>query len=401
MRRKAWARKAVGLGRLMLAGSVAAGALSPAVVLAQPDPPAFAIFGHPAYSYTDEDGNLIEVAAAPGIPLTCANASAAAAQMNSGNNPGMQSGSAGPEEVPLLGLPYMDLHMRGAAASLVPETETINWAAPPSGSQWIYQAWENDLDPPEYILFPVGIYVPTAADAARLRVTMRYRAKEQLIGVYRDALSSGSVLASPLTADTWSIGSTAGTVALNSGWKAGENVLTFFVQGKTDASGRMKTGFAAAFDAYCYTPSVSVSCTPANLADSANNVAVCTVSADAPALEGGLTIPLVLPAASDRYTTDCPAQVTIPAGATSAPSCKIVAAPNTVAGDGSAKATLALAAPAADAPYAVGATGSATVTVRDDDATAVSAVPTVSEWSLWLLGLLAAGAGARQLRRRR
>lgn len=239
-------RRSVGYARHMTAVGLMAALALPGVAWAQDDP-VFAVFGRPAYSYTDPDGYVNEVPASPGVPLTCANASTAAAQMNSGNAPGMQASAVEPDNLPP-GLPNEDLQMRGWAARLVPTTTAAGWAAAPAGSQWVYQGFDIS---PEYVAFPVGIYLPTAADAARMRVTMQYRANDQLIGIYRNALGSGNTLASPLAAGTWTAASSVGTVALDSGWRAGVNMLTFVVKGKADADGNMMTAFAAAFDAYC------------------------------------------------------------------------------------------------------------------------------------------------------
>ncbi len=237
--------RSAGYGRRLVAIGLMAALALPAVVWA--DSPVFAVFGQPAY--TDPDGNVID--AGPGVPLTCANASKAAEQMNSGISPGMHAASV--DSGNLTGsMPYNELQLRGPAARLVRDTITANWAPPPPGSSWATQMWPNDVSTTEYIAFPVAIYIPTAADAARMRVTMRYRAKDQLVAIYRNELNNGNTLAAPLTADTWSKGSAAGTLALDSGWRVGENVLTFVVRGKADdADGNMMTAFAAAFDAYC------------------------------------------------------------------------------------------------------------------------------------------------------
>ena len=146
------------------------------------------------------------------------------------------------------------------------------------------------------------------------------------------------------------------------------------------------------------TRAITLACTHASLVDAAGNESVCTVTSSALAPGGGMAIALTLPPASPRYTTDCPAVAVIPVGETTAPTCKIIATPNTTPGDSAVTATLALAPPAGDAIYTLGTPSSATVTINDDDAQ-VTAVPTLGEWSLMLLGLLAAGLGARRLRR--
>ncbi len=197
-----------------------------------------------------------------GVPLTCANANGAIQQWTSGNKPGMQVAYGWVEGAypPGSGTPDESLFMRGSAALLVPSSDTALWATPPSGSQWVYTDRTIDGLPPEYIAYPVAIYIPTAADAAKMRVTMQYRAMEQLIGVYRNDIGSPNALTpTPQPTTTWQVDSTAGSVALNSGWQQGDNWLTFVVKGSTQFDpaakvDRMYTGFAAAFSAECYTP---------------------------------------------------------------------------------------------------------------------------------------------------
>lgn len=123
-------------------------------------------------------------------------------------------------------------------------------------------AWDNDIEPPEYVAYPVAIYIPTAADAAKMRVTMQYRAMEQLISVYRNNIGSPNTLApTPQPLSTWQVGSTTGSVTLNSGWQQGDNWLTFVVKGTKQLNDaqieRMYTGFAAAFSASCEEPPVA------------------------------------------------------------------------------------------------------------------------------------------------
>lgn len=229
--------------------------------------PSATVFGKPPTTWTlppwwdSEIDGVFEPPPQVGIPLTCANASTAIRQLNSGNSPGMQAanGWIEGEYPPGAGLPDYELPMRGFAAQLVPSTYTDHWAAPPPGSQWVYMAWENDLEPPEYIAYPVAIYIPTAADAAKMRVTMQYRAMEQLIGIYRNDIGSPNTLTpTPQPITTSQPGSNAGSVALNSGWQQGDNWLTFVVKGSKQMNEaefqQMYTGFAAAFSAECYTP---------------------------------------------------------------------------------------------------------------------------------------------------
>ncbi len=144
-------------------------------------------------------------------------------------------------------------------------------------------------------------------------------------------------------------------------------------------------------------PTVTVACNPAALVDSAGSSAICTVTSDQAAPAGGLPITLTPPATNPRYTTTCTSPLTIEAGKTSA-QCTITATANTVVGDGDVTATLALVA---GNGYALGTPASADVVVRDDDkpAAAPTAVPTLNEWALMLLGLGVAGFAARRVRR--
>lgn len=114
-------------------------------------------------------------------------------------------------------------------------------------------------------------------------------------------------------------------------------------------------------------PVVTLSCTPDTLVDAASKVSTCTITSDTAAPTGGLSVALTLPASNPtRYTTTCASPILIKAGEKTA-QCTITAVENTVPGDGSATATLALATPAAGAPYTLGTPTSATVTVNNDD----------------------------------
>lgn len=142
----------------------------------------------------------------------------------------------------------------------------------------------------------------------------------------------------------------------------------------------------------------TLTCTPAEIWDSAGNVATCTVTLDGPAPAEGLQIALDALASNPRYSTSCGTAVTVPAGATQA-SCTVTATPNTDVGDGDVPVTLQLSPPAANADYVLGTPAAATVTVRDDDngAGGATPVPTLQTWALGMLGgLLAALAGWRR-----
>ena len=129
--------------------------------------------------------------------------------------------------------------------------------------------------------------------------------------------------------------------------------------------------------------------------DAENNVALCTVTSDELAPEGGLSVAIALPG-SNRYTSTCVSPLIIPEGETTA-TCTITAVPNTVVGDGDAIATLTVLA---GEGYAPGDPASAEVTIADDDKAVTTAgptpIPTLSEWALILLSLGIAGFAARR-----
>ncbi|MEJ5127470.1 IPTL-CTERM sorting domain-containing protein [Comamonas sp. MYb21] len=147
-------------------------------------------------------------------------------------------------------------------------------------------------------------------------------------------------------------------------------------------------------------PEASVVCTPAQLSDSANQVATCTVTLST-AATADLPINLVLPAANPRYTTTCASPMVVAANATQA-SCTITATPNTTAGDGDVTVTLAIAPPTtADAYTPVGP--AAQVVIQDANApqppASPTAVPTLGSWGLAALAALMAALGLRRSRK--
>lgn len=143
-------------------------------------------------------------------------------------------------------------------------------------------------------------------------------------------------------------------------------------------------------------PVLTVACTPAALNDSPGNIATCTITSDEVAPAGGLSVALTPPPGGPRYSTTCASPLTIPEGQKTA-QCTITAIANTIVGDGSVDATLALLA---GTGYTLGATPSATVTINDDDKVAsVQPVPTLGEWALMLLSLGMAGFAAWRVRR--
>lgn len=113
-------------------------------------------------------------------------------------------------------------------------------------------------------------------------------------------------------------------------------------------------------------PKISLQCQPSPLADAANQVAECKVVSDSP-MVSALDIPLSALPASARYSSDCGASLTIPAGSDTSNSCTITATPNTVAGDGNATATLSIDSSALPAQFATITTGTAAVEIQDND----------------------------------
>ena len=140
-------------------------------------------------------------------------------------------------------------------------------------------------------------------------------------------------------------------------------------------------------------PVASLNCTPAQLTDSDNQVATCTITLDGPAPAGGLALQMGVPAASSRYSTSCASPMLVAAGASTA-SCTVTATANTTPGDGDVVASLSLLP---GTGYALG-TAAAQVTVKDDDrAGALAPIPTLNPW---LLTLLSAGLGVLAWRRK-
>lgn len=256
----------------------------PSVVQAQ-DSPSFVIFGW------DIEAMIL---GGIGLPLTCDNASTAARQLNTSQigpdgqfGQGVQMALPGWEESfpqayidapvrlddngnpdPWQGWSWVELPTRGAAAPFVPdELKDPSWADPPADSQWVAGLWGNELPsatgPDGEIrwvtAFMGGWAIPTAEQARRMRVRMTYRAEDQLVAVYLNSLRDNkNLLVSPITRDTSSQGTEPGVVEL-SGFQEGINLLTFVVHStKQPDEAQNYTGFAAAFDAHCFTPAVTV-----------------------------------------------------------------------------------------------------------------------------------------------
>lgn len=149
-------------------------------------------------------------------------------------------------------------------------------------------------------------------------------------------------------------------------------------------------------------PSVSVTCTPNVLTDSAGQVSTCTITADT-TVTNALVVDLTPPTASSRYQTDCASQITIAAGQAQA-SCTITATANTDPVDGNVMAALAITDNTA--LYTV-STRNASVEVQNDDNVTppqppadATPVPSLQQAAIALLGLLVAGLGWAGLRRR-
>lgn len=149
-------------------------------------------------------------------------------------------------------------------------------------------------------------------------------------------------------------------------------------------------------------PSVSMACTPAELGDSDNQVATCTVRlSDAPAT--ALSINMVLPTAHPRYTTTCTSPIVIAANTTDA-TCTITAVPNTTPNDGDVTVALSIAPPTVPDAYVVDG-GPALVVVIDDDiprpVTRPHAVPTMGGLGLVAMASLMGLMGWRRSRQHR
>ncbi|MEG0114082.1 MAG: autotransporter outer membrane beta-barrel domain-containing protein, partial [Comamonas sp.] len=145
-------------------------------------------------------------------------------------------------------------------------------------------------------------------------------------------------------------------------------------------------------------PEASVSCTPAELTDTENQVSSCTVSLNAPAASD-FSINLNVPAASPRYTTTCTSPMLIAANASQA-SCTITATPNTTANDGDVLVELSIAPPTVADAYTV-AGPAAQVLIKDAGATRAAPTPVPSLGALGLASLasLMAVLGMRRTRK--
>lgn len=143
---------------------------------------------------------------------------------------------------------------------------------------------------------------------------------------------------------------------------------------------------------------VNLVCSPTEIFDSPNQIVTCTVSANAPAPQGGLSVVITPPPAHSRYTSTCASPLQIPEGASSV-SCTLTATPNTVAGDGDIPVEFALQA---GTNYGLGDSVQANVTVRDDDSGGVAGtikqVPGLGWLGVLVLGLALGGLGVMRKR---
>ncbi|WP_429015149.1 IPTL-CTERM sorting domain-containing protein [Comamonas sp. 4034] len=167
------------------------------------------------------------------------------------------------------------------------------------------------------------------------------------------------------------------------------------------AVGQLNTEALADLSCSYTPPAVSVACTPNELFDSPNQESICTITSSAAAGPSGLNVNLTLPQSNPRYSSTCPATISIPAGQTSA-ICTITATANTVVGDGDVMAELSITAPSTVTDYTISG-APAQVAVKDDDKpgpVSAAPVPTLHEWALIGLATLVAMVGFGRLRRR-
>ncbi|WP_354446300.1 IPTL-CTERM sorting domain-containing protein [Ottowia thiooxydans] len=155
---------------------------------------------------------------------------------------------------------------------------------------------------------------------------------------------------------------------------------------------------AVAFGVIPLIPEARVTCTPATLVDTAGQSATCTVDVVNPP-RSAYAIALSVAGNSARFSSDC-ASVSFTALQTQA-TCTVTATPNSTPGDGDAPVIVSVSSDPEEPSWLV--TGSAqTITVRDSSASGsgVTAVPTLGEWMLTVLGLGLGALGLRRIRRR-
>lgn len=340
-----------------------------------------------------------------GLALTCRDASASAAQMNSGNHPSLNMSNqfaklnfiddyaSNPENAARGLWPFWEFVIEGDAAPLAPSAWTSDddkriWADAPAGSQWIFPMLDGD--PPERgpetlaSIYFGGWYIPTAEDAAKMRLRITYRADDALVAVYlNDLLKKNNLLATPVTRDTSSVGTEPAVVELK-GFVQGLNFISLVVHStrgpNQDANYQ---GIAAAFDAYCYTPTVTVTKMLAPTKAQGRFTLKINDHATANLGHGGSTAAVPVDAGTQVTVAELADEGTSLDDYTSKLTCTGV---DGVTGTTEGSFTM----PDSDVQC------SFTNTRKPAPATPV---PALSEWALMLMGLLAAGLGAGRLRR--
>ena len=195
--------------------------------------------------------------------------------------------------------------------------------------------------------------------------------------------------------------SISGSLSIAPGGAGGKTVPSPFVYAASGDAGHIVVTHNTTLQSP-KAPLVSLVCTPPTLTDSAGQEATCTVTVVPGERGGDVSVNLILPTSSGRYTTTCQTPLLIASPATQA-TCTISATANTVVDDGDVDAVLAIAPAASPDIYTVG-TGSASVTIENDDTatppTVIAPVPTLDHTALPILSLLAVVIGGFALRRR-
>lgn len=163
--------------------------------------------------------------------------------------------------------------------------------------------------------------------------------------------------------------------------------------------GEQSEAQAVAFGVIPLIPEAQVSCAPAALIDAAGQNSTCTVTVTNPP-RSAYAIELTVAGDSTRFSSNC-ASVSFAALQTQA-TCTVTATPNNTPGDGVATVVVSVSSDSEEPSWL--AVGSAqTITIRDSSTTGVgiTAVPTLGEWMLAMLGLGLGALGLRHIRYRR
>lgn len=177
-------------------------------------------------------------------------------------------------ELPLKGGPGGGRPMlpeaKGAATVIQPPFtggSTAQWMRAPDLDGDTYGYAEPDGG--QLSVYWVGIELPTAADAARFRLEMRYRAEDLVEGVWIGPASTDAVpepvlinqLPVSFPINTSAAGTAAGVATFGHGWSVGMNhflvVVRSYPRGHAYPPGGVSTinlGFAAEFSASCPPP---------------------------------------------------------------------------------------------------------------------------------------------------